>query len=152
MAATVIDARELTIRRVMLEDAEAVGELNGQLGYPASAEDVRQRITAIEACAGGQAVFVACVADEVVGWIDVALTLHLQSAAYALIGGLVVKESVRGRRIGERLCEEAESWARAQGVATIRVTSRNTRGDAHRFYLRDGYTDVKTSRVFEKIL
>jgi GNAT superfamily N-acetyltransferase len=152
MEATVIDAWELSIRRVMLEDAEAVAELNGQLGYPASADDVRRRITTVEACAASQAVFVACVAEEVVGWIDVALTLHLQSAPYALIGGLVVKESARGRRIGKRLCEAAEAWARAQGVATIRVTSRSTRGDAHRFYLRDGYTDVKTSRVFEKIL
>jgi len=150
--ATVTDAQELTIRRVMLEDAEAVAELNGQLGYPASVDEVQQRIAAIEACPASQAVFVACVAGEVIGWIDVALTSHLQSASYALIGGLVVKESVRGRRIGQRLCEEAEGWARARGVATIRVTSRNTRGDAHRFYLRDGYTDVKTSRVFEKIL
>jgi GNAT superfamily N-acetyltransferase len=151
MEATVIDAGELTIRRVRLDDAEAVAELNGQLGYPAGADEVRQRIAAIEACAG-QVVFLACLADDVVGWIDVALTLHLQSAPFALIGGLVVKESMRGQRIGWRLCDEAESWARAQGVATIRVTSRSTREGAHRFYLRDGYTDVKTSRVFEKIL
>jgi predicted N-acetyltransferase YhbS len=150
--ATVTDVQELTIRRVMLEDADAVVDLNGQLGYPANVGEVRQRLAAIEAYPASQAVFVACVAGEVVGWINVALTSHLQSATYALIGGLVVKQSVRGRRIGQRLCEEAESWARTQGVSTIRVTSRSTRDDAHRFYLRDEYTDVKTSRVFEKIL
>jgi hypothetical protein len=32
------------------------------------------------------------------------------------------------------------------------LAGRSTRSDAHRFYLREGYTDVKTSRVFEKIL
>jgi GNAT superfamily N-acetyltransferase len=69
-----------------------------------------------------------------------------------MIGGLVVKQGVRGQRIGKRLCEEAEAWSRERGVSVVRVTSRSTRDDAHRFYLRDGYTDVKTSRVFEKVL
>jgi len=32
----------------------------------------------------------------------------------------------------------------------MRVTSRSTRLDAHRFYLRDGYRALKTSQVFEK--
>ena len=37
-----------------------------------------------------------------------------------------------------------------QGIAIVRVTSRSTRADAHRFYLRDGYTEIKMSKVFEK--
>ncbi|HEY4382644.1 MAG TPA: GNAT family N-acetyltransferase [Acidobacteriaceae bacterium] len=139
----------LTIRRVRPEDAVAVADLSAALGYPATADEIRRRIVALPE---SQAVLVACIGAEVVGWIDVALTTHLQSSPYALIGGLVVKEGLRGRRIGQRLCEESESWARAQGVDVVRVTSRSTREDAHRFYLRDGYTDVKTSRVFEKKL
>jgi predicted N-acetyltransferase YhbS len=142
----------VTVRRVRPEDAEAVAELNGQLGYPSTANEIRKRIVALAAGAASQAIFVACLEDAVVGWIDVALTTHLQSRPFALIGGLVVKEGLRGQRIGKRLCEEAETWSRAQGVAVVRVTSRSTREDAHRFYLRDGYTDVKTSRVFEKKL
>jgi predicted N-acetyltransferase YhbS len=139
----------LTIRRISLDDAPAVAELSGQLGYPATAEQICHRIAAM---ASSQAAFVACLGSEVVGWIDVALTFHLQTPPFALIGGLVVKDGVRGLHIGKRLCEEAESWSRAQGVSVVRVTSRSTRDDAHRFYLRDGYKDVKTSRVFEKIL
>jgi len=148
----VIEAGTLTIRRVAAEDAEAVAGLNSALGYPASVAEVRERIAALAGCEAERAVFVACVGDEAVGWIDVAIALHLQSQPFALIGGLVVKEGVRGQRIGKRLCEEAEAWGRAMGVRAVRVTSRSTRDDAHRFYLRDGYTDVKTSRVFEKKL
>jgi predicted N-acetyltransferase YhbS len=140
---------EVSVRRVRPEDAETVAELNGQLGYPSMVNEVRERIIALSA---SQAVFVACVGEEVVGWIDIALTTHLQSRPFALIGGLVVKEGLRGQRIGKRLCEEAENWSRAQGVDVVRVTSRSTREDAHRFYLRDGYAEVKTSRVFEKKL
>jgi GNAT superfamily N-acetyltransferase len=87
---------------------------------------------------------------EVVGWIDVALSFDLQTPPYALIGGLVVKDGLRGLRIGKRLCDEAEAWSRAQGVGVLRVTSRSTRADAHRFYLREGFRDIKMSRVFEK--
>jgi GNAT superfamily N-acetyltransferase len=147
----VSEAAALSIRRVRAEDATAVAELNGQLGYPATADEVRDRILAI-AAVPTQAVFVARVGDEVVGWVDVAVVLHLQSSRFALIGGLVVKEGLRGKQIGKRLCEEAEAWSREQGMRVVRVTSRSTRADAHRFYLRDGYSEVKTSRVFEKVL
>jgi GNAT superfamily N-acetyltransferase len=152
MATTVSDLQPLTVRHAAPGDAAAVAELSGQLGYSATAEEVRDRIVALASCAPSQAVFVACLAEEVLGWVDVALTFHLQTAPFALIGGLVVKDSVRGRAIGKRLCDEAEAWGRAQGVSAMRVTSRSTRTDAHRFYLREGYTEVKTSRVFEKRL
>jgi GNAT superfamily N-acetyltransferase len=142
----------VTVRRVCVDDAAAVAELCGQLGYTATAEEIRERIGVLGTGEASQAVFVACVAGDVVGWIDVALTFHLQTAPFALIGGLVVKDGLRGLRIGKRLCDEAEAWSREQGVAVVRVTSRSTREEAHRFYLRDGYTDVKTSRVFEKRL
>jgi GNAT superfamily N-acetyltransferase len=141
---------ELTVRRIAAEDAAAVAELSVQLGYPATANEIEQRIAALGSCMAHQAVFVACLGTEIVGWIDVALSFDLQTPTYALIGGLVVKDGARGLRIGKRLCDEAEAWSRAQGVGVLRVTSRSTRADAHRFYLREGFTDIKMSRVFEK--
>jgi GNAT superfamily N-acetyltransferase len=140
----------LTIRRVLLEDAAAVAELSTQLGYPATPDEIALRIATLGSCREHQAVFVACRGLEVVGWIDVALSFDLQTPPYALIGGLVVKDGLRGLRIGKRLCDEAEAWSRAQGVGVLRVTSRSTRADAHRFYLREGFRDIKMSRVFEK--
>jgi GNAT superfamily N-acetyltransferase len=140
----------LTIRCVTPEDAAAVAELSVQLGYPATASEIERRITGLGSCKTHQAVFVACHGAEIVGWIDVALSFDLQTPPYALIGGLVVKDGARGLRIGKRLCDEAEAWSRAQGVGVLRVTSRNTRADAHRFYLREGFRDIKISRVFEK--
>jgi len=143
---------QVAIRRVMLSDAAAVAELNGQLGYPATVDEIRERIEALQGHDAVRTVLAACLGDEVVGWVDVALSFHLQSPECALIGGLVVKDGMRGLGIGKRLCEAAEAWSREKGVSRIRVTSRSTRTDAHRFYLRDGYAEVKTSRVFEKVL
>jgi predicted N-acetyltransferase YhbS len=141
----------LKIRRAEPEDASTVTELAGQLGYAATEDEIHERLARIKRIES-QAVFVACLGNEVIGWIDVAITLHLQSEPFALIGGLVVKDGHRGMQVGQRLCKAAEEWARGQSVDRMRVASRSTRTDAHRFYLRDGYAEVKTSRIFEKRL
>jgi GNAT superfamily N-acetyltransferase len=149
------NSSQLTIRRIEPGDAEPVAVLSGQLGYKATTEELRQRIAKLAGCEDSQAVFVACITGEdarLVGWIDVAITYHLQSEPFVLIGGLVVQDGLRGLGIGKRLCEEAEAWTRTKGISIVRVTSRSTRPDAHRFYLRDGYTEIKTSKVFEKLL
>jgi len=138
----------VSVRKMETGDAEVVAGLIVQLGYARSVDEVVGWIEGLEPERG--AAFVACLGDEVVGWIEVSTQVHLQYEPYALIGGLVVNDEVRGRGIGRLLCERAEAWAWEQGVGAMRVTSRSTRPDAHRFYLRDGYETVKTSVVFEK--
>jgi GNAT superfamily N-acetyltransferase len=144
-------AGDVQLRPVQAADAESVAELAMQLGYERTADEVREWLDGLGA-RGGQAVFVAELAGQVVGWIDVSLEYRLQSETFGLIGGLVVKDGLRGAGIGRRLCERAEQWSADQGVKKIRVTSRSTREAAHRFYLRDGYRQVKVSMVFEKRL
>jgi GNAT superfamily N-acetyltransferase len=139
------------IRPIRPEDAEAAAKLCTELGYPVDAQAVLARMQQI-ASDGNRAVLVACMDGEVVGWIDLSIEYHLQSEPAALIGGLVVSEAVRGRGIGRQLCVAAEDWARGRGVARLRVRSNAIRERAHAFYLRDGYTRVKTSAVFEKTL
>jgi GNAT superfamily N-acetyltransferase len=123
--------------------------LSGELGYPSPAEDLRERIEELSHTTERVA-FAAVIDDQVVGWIDAALEQHLQYAASAVIGGLVVREDMRGLGVGRRLCFEVEDWARSKSVPIVRVRSQIKREDAHRFYLRDGYRKVKTSLVFEK--
>jgi len=139
------------IRAIRPEDAEAAARLSSELGYPVDAPAVLARMRQI-AGDRNRAVLVACVEGEVVGWIDLSVEYHLQSEPAALIGGLVVSETVRGRGIGRQLCVAAEDWARGLGIARLRVRSNAVRERAHAFYLRDGYTRVKTSAVFEKRL
>jgi GNAT superfamily N-acetyltransferase len=145
------DAAEVDIRPIRQEDAGAVAELVAQLGYQRTPEQVGHWVGDLDS-RSGQACFVAELNGEVVAWIDVSLERHLQSEVFGLIGGLVVREGLRGAGIGRRLCEQAEDWSRGQGAKKIRVTSRSTREAAHRFYLRDGYRQTKISMVFEKPL
>jgi GNAT superfamily N-acetyltransferase len=139
----------LTIRRLTVDDAEAAAELSSQLGYTCSTGDLRERIEELSRAADRVA-FAAIIDGEIVGWIDAATERHLQSPVTAVIGGLVVREDMRGLGIGKRLCLEIEEWARSKSIPVVRVRSQVKREDAHRFYLRDGYSKVKTSLVFEK--
>ena len=149
MGTTGPDITGLLIRRLAADDAAAAAELSSQLGYPCSAGDLRERIDEMLRAADRVA-FAAVIDGEIVGWIDAAVERHLQSPASAVIGGLVVREDMRGRGVGRRLCLEIEEWARSKSVPIVRVRSQIKRDDAHRFYLRDGYCKVKTSFVFEK--
>jgi predicted N-acetyltransferase YhbS len=142
----------VAIRALAVKDADAVAELTRQLGYERTPAQIAGWIEALAGREDEQHAFIACIGDEVVGWIEVAIVRHLQNEPFALIGGLVVKESLRSTGIGGQLCRHAEKWAAEKDVTLMRVTSRSTREAAHRFYERDGYRRVKMSVVFEKAL
>jgi GNAT superfamily N-acetyltransferase len=99
------DAAEVDIRPIRQEDAGAVAELVAQLGYQRTPEQVGHWVGDLDS-RSGQACFVAELNGEVVAWIDVSLERHLQSEVFGLIGGLVVREGLRGAGIGRRLCEK----------------------------------------------
>lgn len=133
-----------------IEHAEAVSTLVAQLGYQRSPAQIRGWIEELRRAHREQTAFVATFDGEIAGWIEISIERRLQAPPFAFIGGLVVKDGLRNRGIGRQLCACAEAWARERGFETVRVTSRSTRADAHRFYLREGYREVKTSLVFEK--
>lgn len=140
----------VAIREIQIQDAEAVSALVAELGYQRSPAQIRGWIDELRRAHREGEAFVALLDGDIAGWVEISMERRLQAAAFALIGGLVVKDGLRGRGIGRQLCARAEAWAWAHGVETVRVTSRSTRIDAHRFYLREGYGEVKTSLVFEK--
>jgi GNAT superfamily N-acetyltransferase len=141
----------LTVREIAAADAMAAARLSGELGYPATAAEMEERIRALRALTDRTA-FVACLGDAVAGWIDVGIVHHLQSGPYGEIGGLVVAHDCRNRGVGALLLRRAELWARERNVSKMVVRSRVARADAHRFYLREGYEQTKTSAVFSKPL
>ncbi len=132
-------------------DIVAVAGLCGQLGYPATVDQITARWSLLHSDSG-HAVFVAAHGDRVIAWLHVAHRVLLEYDACAEICGLVVDERERGTGVGRALVAAAEEWAKAAGLRTIRVRSRVERDRAHSFYERDGYTRVKTQHVFDKRL
>ena len=144
------------LRPMHAGDAEAVARLSGELGYPATAEQMAVRFEAMRRSSATQPAEVIVAIDEgsgeVVGWLHVAVPAMLAIDAEPDIWGLVVASSHRGRGIGARLMAAAEAWALEHGYAAVWLRSNQRRVDAHRFYKRLGYEIVKSQFTFSRSL
>ena len=133
-------------------DFERMAELAGQLGYPCTEQQVRERVKEM-ANSRGQAVFVAERPGEgVAGWIGVFIFRAVELDKCAEISGLIVDEGERSQGVGKALLDAAEAWARSAGCEAISVHSNIKRQRAHGFYMRNGYAWVKTQEFLRKDL
>lgn len=144
--------KELKIRRAKSVDAPRLADLAGQLGYPATTAQLRERLRTIEP-ALQHAVFVAESAkDGVIGWLHVSRQPLLEEELRAEVNGLVVADGQRSLGAGARLLAAAEEWARKRGCKGMSVRSNVIRERAHKFYERNGYEHYKTQKSFRKPL
>ena len=141
----------LFLRPVVASDAAALAALLGELSYPATEGEARERVERLNG-RDDHAVFVAERGGVVVGWIHVFVLPSMEHSPMAVIAGLVVTESERGSGIGARLVAEGEAWASRRGCTRVRVRSNVIRERAHRFYRRLGYSVTKTQLVLDKAL
>lgn len=144
--------RKLKIRRAKSADAPQIAVLSGQLGYPATAPQMRKRLAGIKP-ASEHAVFVADSTEYgVIGWTHVSKQPLLEVEIRAEVNGLVVAEGQRSLGAGALLLAAAEDWARKHGCKSMSVRSNVIRERAHQFYERNGYEHYKTQKSFHKPL
>ena len=142
----------MKIRRAQRSDVARIAELSGQLGYPATAAQIAQRLRGLRPAAQ-HAVFVADLPGSgVVGWIHVTVAHLVDSDTRAEVNGLVVAEGRRSMGAGARLLEAAEEWSRKRGCRSMSVRSNVIRERAHKFYERQGYEHHKSQKAFRKSL
>jgi len=142
----------LKIRRAKITDAARIAELSGQLGYPATAEQIRRRLRQIQPVSHN-AVFVADAGEAgILGWLHVSKEALLETEVRAEVNGLVVAEGHRSLGAGAQLLAAAEDWARGHGCTGMSVRSNVIRERAHKFYERNGYEQYKTQKSFRKPL
>ena len=139
------------IRRVRKSDVPRLAELSGELGYPATTKEMRERFAQIKP-ASLHAVFVAELETQVIGWIHVSVTPLLEVPRRAEVNGLIVAESRRSSGAGAKLLDAAEAWARSKSCKGMSVRSNVIRDRAHAFYERQGYLHYKTQKAFRKAL
>jgi GNAT superfamily N-acetyltransferase len=143
---------EVRIRRACVADAKRLAELSGQLGYPATEKQMKERLREVikdkeTAC------FVAELREgELIGWIHVSTTPLLEVERRAEVNGLVVDELARSGGAGAMLLVAGEKWARGKRCKGMSVRSNVLRERAHGFYLRNGYEHYKTQKAFRKEL
>ena len=142
---------QFSFERSRPPDADAAVQLSAELGYATEIEAMRKRIERVSS-SRDRAVYVACIADTVIGWIDVGIVHHFATGDYGEIAGFIVSSEYRSGGVGRKLLTKAEEWAANQGMTKMVVRSRTVREAAHRFYVREGYSLIKISAVFSKQL
>jgi GNAT superfamily N-acetyltransferase len=140
------------IRRARLADAKSIAALSTQLGYPSSSQKIAARLSALLKDRGHEVLVSETGAGKLVGWVHVFARKLVESDAHAEIGGLVVDRRFRGSGIGSRLLDRAEQWARKKGLAWIYLRTNVVRKDAHAFYEKRGYRNIKTQHAYRKVL
>lgn len=143
---------ELKIRGAKSTDAPQLAELAGQLGYPATIGQVRERLRGIKPASQHAVLVAESAKGGVIGWIHVSRQPLLEGEIRAEVNGLVVAERQRSLGAGARLLAAAEDWARKHGCKGMSVRSNIIRERAHKFYERAGYEHYKTQKSFRKPL
>jgi GNAT superfamily N-acetyltransferase len=135
------------IRSAALDDAAVIGELMTELGYPTTAEAMRERLTSL-ASDPSYVTLVAETDDGVVGVIG-GTTGHYyeKDGSYARLLVLSVSSAARGIGIGAQLVVALERWAQSRGARDIVVNSAFHRARAHAFYERLGYVGTGVRMV-----
>jgi len=125
------------IREAQLGDAQEVGELLEELGYPVTTPEAAERLAR-----RNETVFVAVIRGRLVGLLSIWSQLPIaQARPVARITAMVVRAEARARGVGAALMERAVQWARDAGCDGIELTSgmRSEREPAHRFYEARGF-------------
>lgn len=136
----------------MIDDAAVIATLVGELGYSASADDIKARLPLL---LGSDRYFlaVATAADGgLLGLVNAEQRLNIESGTSFELTGLVVASSARRGGVGSALVAAAESWAVAHGATAVRVRSNVVRPEAHAFYARLGYGLQKTQHCYARSL
>lgn len=138
------------IRLAQENDAEAIADLTGQLGYPTPPERMKFRLAEILAHPD-RVTFVAERDGRVVGYAGAWCGQNYEAdAPQSRVMGLVVEAAERRRGTGAALMRSIEDWSRARGVGVIVLNTGDGRAGAHAFYERLGYRS--TARRYLKRL
>jgi GNAT superfamily N-acetyltransferase len=130
---------DIEVRPARDEDADAVAEQLGHLGYPASPAEIPARLARLRA-RGEAETFVALAEHRIVGLATVHARDVLHQARPVLqLTALVVAPDVRGRGVGRALVGVVEQWAADRGADRLVLTTALHRAEAPGFYERLGF-------------
>ena len=100
-----------------------------------------EAFNAIESQVGNQ-IILAVDDQKVIGCLQLTIIPGLSRLGMkrAQIEGVRVDRNYRGKRIGEKLLEEAITIAKSKKCGMVQLTTDKQRSDAHRFYDKLGFT------------
>ena len=139
------------IRKIKFTDCEEVREICiEELGYECERGLIAARVNELDE--SREAVFVAEIDNKIVGFVHVEKYKLLYCEDMVNILGLAVAEDYQRCGFGKELLNEAEQWARNNGIKILRLNSGMKRTAAHKFYRAMDFIDEKDQKRFIKRL
>ena len=145
------DINDIIIRQAKIEDYKDICKICcDDLGYNCSEELVKERLEGLDK--NNERVLVDVYNSEVVGYLHAQIykTLYFEELINFL--GLAVSKEYRNKKVGTKLVNEIENWAKEKGINKVRVNSGFSRKEAHEFYRSLGYNNEKEQIRFLKSL
>lgn len=143
---------QVIIRTAEITDTERIAILADQLGYTVTNQQAQERIYKIQNNAN-HILYVATSGNEdVIGWAHAYICDSIVIQTPALLLGLVVDQDHRYKGIGRLLMKQIENWTTKSGADGVLLRSNIKRKEAHLFYEKIGYTNIKQSLTFYKSL
>jgi ribosomal protein S18 acetylase RimI-like enzyme len=142
---------KIIIRECKIQDYKDIVLLNkNEMGYDYPAKDTKKQLEQLLNDRKHK-IYVAIVADKVVGYIHANNYELLYSPHLKNIMGIAVSSAFRKNGIGKMLLNEVEKWAKDTGACGVRLVSGATRLGAHAFYTSCGYYGNKEQKNFKTI-
>ena len=135
------------IRVATAADAPQLAALCGQLGYPTTERQARERLVLL--ADPERTLLVTERGGRLAGFIDVHVQRVVESEPYGEVGGLVVADGARGAGVGAALLAAAAAWSRERGLERLWIRANLARVGPHEFYEHVGCRHVKDQRVYE---
>jgi len=138
------------VRQATEFDATQIARLYGMLVSNPAMHVLPQRLAEV-ARDPNTALFVFDVGETLLGTVIVSLCADVMFGRrpFAVVENIVVDQTVRGLRIGERLLHAVEAFCTSADCSKIMLLSAASREAAHTFFERCGYSG-STKRGFVK--
>lgn len=138
----------IVIREIHVKDSEAITSLSAQLGYSISLTYTKANIEQVLTLHDHVA-YVAIDGEQTIAWAHAYKTITIESLPFIELAGLVVDENYRSKGIGNMMVAKIKEWCMEQKIYSLRVRSNVKRKEAHRFYLNNGFKEIKEQKVFQ---
>jgi len=132
----------MPIRKATLADSSKIQDLLQQMEYPDTGNFIQKKME-ILLSHPDEALFVYEASGEVLAFISIHFIPQLAlEGDFARISYFAVDETARSKGIGKEMEAYGVALAQERNCDQIELHSHSRRTEAHRFYNRQGYTEV----------
>ncbi|MFT4309335.1 MAG: N-acetyltransferase family protein [Candidatus Woesearchaeota archaeon] len=143
---------DITFRKALLEDYDTIMILLRDLyDHDDIDYETTKRIFGDRLLSNNNIGIVMMIDDKIIGYSHTIIVSDIQTqGSIGLLTEFVINANHRNKGHGKRLMDETINQCKENGCIELRLTSNFRRGDAHKFYEKNGFS--KTAYLYWKTI